>query len=32
MFQNRNAELMKTVTYLQRKLKKETAWWITHWY
>ena len=25
MFQNRNAELMKTVTYLQRKLKKETA-------
>jgi hypothetical protein len=25
MFQNRNAELMKTVTYLQRKLKKEIA-------
>lgn len=25
MFQNRNAELMKTVNYLQRKLKKETA-------
>jgi exonuclease VII small subunit len=25
MFQNRNAELMKTVSYLQKKLKKETA-------